>query len=154
MRRGFLNWGYRLEGLFIKIIICAAVLVVVSQTFLMDDPLKRVTSQVGFPQDTLQNQNILVEPNAPIITMQLKNYSSLPRARVLVNGEQQKEFLDRYVTVSVKHGDVIEIDGTQYKHSLEIEVINTSREILSPCPGQIIKVNGNLARVGTVKLVK
>ena len=87
-----------------------------------------------------------------VITFRLKNFSSLPLARVLVNGEVRGEFRDRYVTVYVREGDILEVDGTRYKRPLEIEIFDVSGDVLSPAVDTTIRVEGNIYSLGPVHL--
>lgn len=82
----------------------------------------------------------------------VKNFSSLPLARVLVNGEVRGEFRDRYVTVYVREGDILEVDGTRYKRPLEIEIFDVSGDVLSPAVDTTIRVEGNIYSLGPVHL--
>jgi hypothetical protein len=87
-----------------------------------------------------------------VITFQLKNYSTLPLARVLVNGESRGEFRDRYVTVFVREGDIIEVDGSRYSRPLDIEVLDVSKGVLVPSAGEHLRVEGSITSLGRVRL--
>ncbi|HUW63935.1 MAG TPA: hypothetical protein VMW83_04450 [Spirochaetia bacterium] len=86
----------------------------------------------------------------PVVTLELKNYTSLPRALVLVNHEPRASFGRRYVTVPVADRDLIEVDGSFYHHSLEVEVLDVSRGITSPPAGRTVEVDGTITAVGRV----
>ncbi|MCL6560414.1 MAG: hypothetical protein K6U74_16795, partial [Firmicutes bacterium] len=95
-------WSERLERAFIRLAAAVAALVMIAQVFMSGDSLNQAAAPVNAPertQSTLKNPAGLLQGH--VVTLQLKNYSSLPLARVLVNGEPRGEFKDRYVTVFV-----------------------------------------------------
>lgn len=85
-----------------------------------------------------------------VITLYLHDYSLLPYLKVLVNNEVKGTFLNRYVTVPVRNGDSIAIDGTFYKEPLTIEVLNVPMAVTRPRSGETIRLNGNVAGLGKV----
>ena len=89
-------------------------------------------------------------PGSPVITFYLKDYSLLPRVRVLVNDEVKGSFNNRYVTVEVHQGDIIHLDGTFYNSPVNIEVLSVTRGIIHPRGGEIFRLNGNLLSLGKV----
>lgn len=149
--RGF--GGERLERVLIRLVVATAVLVMIAQTLLVNDPLKQTAMPVASlerAQPYLKNAAGILQN--PVVTLQLKNYSTLPLARVLVNGEPRGEFRERYVTVFVREGDVLEVDGTRYNRSLDIEVLDVSREVILPAAGTRIRVEGSISPLGQVHL--
>lgn len=88
----------------------------------------------------------------PVVTFQLINYSTLPLARVLVNGEPCGVFNDRYITVFVHEGDLLEVDGSCYNRPLDIEVLDVSKEVLIPAAGDRLRVEGGIICLGRVRL--
>jgi hypothetical protein len=146
-------WSDRLERVLIRLVVAAAIIVMVAQALLTGNPVKEATAPVAAPdrqQPYLKNSAGILQ--SPVVTLQLKNYSTLPLARVLVNGESRGEFRDRYVTVFVREGDVLEVDGTRYNRPLDIEVLDVSREVVLPPAGTRIRVEGNISSLGQVRL--
>jgi len=93
-----------------------------------------------------------VYDGGPVVTLELKNYTSLPRAVVLVNGEPRAVFGERYVTVPVTEGDLLEVDGSFYTHPLVVEVLDVSRGVAAPPAGRTVEVDGSVAALGRVHL--
>ena len=91
-----------------------------------------------------------ISADTRVITLYLKDYSLLPHMRVLVNGDVRGEFKNRYVTVTVNSGDMISIDGTYYNLPVTVEVLNSSKSVTSPRPGDIFHVKGDIAALGKV----
>lgn len=145
--------GERLERALIRLVVVTAALVMIAQTLLVNDPIK----QVAAPAASLERAQPFLKNSAgilqnPVVTLQLKNYSALPLARVMVNGESRGEFRDRYVTIFVREGDVLEVDGTRYSRPLDIEVLDVSKEVILPAAGTRIRVEGGVSPLGQVHL--
>lgn len=146
-------WSDRLERVLIRLVVVAALIVMIAQALLTGDPVKEATTPVTAPdrpQFSLKDYAGILQ--SPVVTLQLKNYSSLPLAKVLVNGKSRGEFRDRYVTVFVREGDVLEVDGTRYNRPLDIEVLDVSKEVILPATGTRVRVEGNISALGQVSL--
>jgi hypothetical protein len=142
----------RLERVLIRLVVVIAAIVMLVQALGAGNPWLEDTVPVASLeriQPPLITDGLLQEP---VITFQLKNYSTLPLARVLVNGESRGEFRDRYVTVFVREGDMIEVDGSRYNRPLDIEVLDVSREVLVPSAGDHLRVEGGITCLGRVHL--
>jgi hypothetical protein len=142
----------RLERALILLVLSIAAAILLVQTLKVGDPLTGDVVPVTSLERTrppVYTAGLLQEP---VITFQLKNYSTLPLARVLVNGESRGEFRDRYVTVFVQEGDMIEVDGSRYSKPLDIEVLDVSKEVLVPSAGDHLHVEGSITCLGRVRL--
>ncbi|MDD4335021.1 MAG: hypothetical protein PHY77_05365 [Desulfotomaculaceae bacterium] len=146
------SWDKILDVILVRIVVAAALLVLAAQVFLAGPYGQNVEPVISHdymaPQQTAAGRDL----NKPVVTFKLKEFISLPQARLLVNGEAAGVFSDRYVTVSVAEGDTLQVDGTRYERPFEIEVLNVSREVTEPQPGFSIKVNGSLGHIGVVRL--
>lgn len=142
----------RLERTLVRLVVVIAVVVMLVQTLRAGDPLRDSAVPVTSLERTRPSFYTADLLQEPVITLQLKNYSTLPLARVLVNGESRGEFRDRYVTVFVQEGDIIEVDGSRYNRPLEIEVLDVSKEILVPLAGEHLRVEGGITRLDRVRL--
>ncbi|HPZ43011.1 MAG TPA: hypothetical protein PL078_03305 [Bacillota bacterium] len=145
--------GQALEKGLIGLIVVIAAVVVLAQLSIYGD----YAEQAAAPAASLEaSRPVLGDTSGDlqdsVITFRLKNFSSLPLARVLVNGEVRGEFRDRYVTVYVREGDILEVDGTRYKRPLEIEIFDVSGDVLSPAVDTTIRVEGNIYSLGPVHL--
>jgi len=147
--------GTGLERILIVLVVFIAVTVVKMQV-LPVNPVNDPLQPAAVPVTVIEHSGAAGE-TAPVlqkyvVTFQLKNYSLLPMARVLVNDEPQKIFNDRYVTVFVRAGDILKIDGTRYNRSIDIEVLDVSKEVIRPAAGSGFRVEGNVVTVGKVCL--
>lgn len=148
--RGHMSRQGPVERFLLRVIGIIVLLLVVTQ-YMAGGISEQVISQVGLREDVQSNPGAPDPVPTHVVTLQLNNFSTLPRVKVLVNQEVRGEFYDRYVTVSVKNGDTIEVDGTFYSHPVEIVVLDASPGVLAPASGQKLKLQGNFATVGTVR---
>ena len=139
------------EKILMRTVIFMAVTLVVVQAVLVDDPFRTVMGRLGADTAITTTVNT-VHQSESHVTLYLKNYSLLPHLQVLVNGNKAGVFDNRYVTVSVQDGDVIEIDGTFYNHSIIAEVLNTTDDITTPVIEQQLSIENNVILVGVVKI--
>ncbi|MDD4766197.1 MAG: hypothetical protein PHF87_01255 [Desulfotomaculaceae bacterium] len=146
-------WDKILDAVLVRMVVVVALLVLAAQVFLAGDPqgqdvVPAMSRDYMTPQQAVAGRDL----NKPVVTFKLKEFTSLPRARLLVNGEAAGVFSDRYVTVFVAEGDTLHIDGTRYERPFEIEVLDVSREVAEPQPGFSTKVKGSLGHIGVVRL--
>ncbi len=133
---------YWLWPLFIVAASAAMVLLLVRQPWL----------DIAPPEPSSGLDPGYVYDGGPVVTLELKNFTSLPRALVLVNHEPRAAFGRRYVTVPVAQGDLVEVDASFYSHPVVVKVLDVSRGVVSPPAGRTIKVNGTVTAVGRVRL--
>ncbi|MDO7786478.1 hypothetical protein [Desulforamulus aquiferis] len=129
--------------------ICLVFLVVLQLTHVRT-PYQGVIDQVGSDAQAMS----YAEVADTTIILQLVNYSTLPKARVLVNGQVKGDFTHPYVTLSVADGDLLEVDTSFYRHSVKVKVLETSNKIVVPEKGVEISGQQNILVLGEVKLLK
>ncbi len=165
-RQRFKSWSQRVEGLLLRATIAACVLLVLAQAFLTRDQARRYLSYV----DRLEGVSLAVvteetakttdagrdeaqrQPQGPWVTIRLEGRSSAGAALVLVNGEAVARFRQATVTVCVDDGDLIEIDGADYRTELRFKVVAASPEMMEPVSGLQIVCRRDIAIVGRVKV--
>jgi hypothetical protein len=86
------------------------------------------------------------------LKLELVNMEKAPSAYVLINGDPKYSFKNKSVDISIKHGELIEIDGTKYKQTLYIKVADSSDNVIEPQRTAVVKVNGDIEVVGRVRL--
>jgi len=72
--------------------------------------------------------------------------------KLLVNGDEKAVFLDAEITVRVKNGDVIEVDGSEIPDYADVEIISKSGNIKSDCLGQKFRIKSQVKKIITVKI--
>lgn len=124
--RFFLSWGERMEG----------------------QPIPVPTAQPQAPAENAAQQELLtVSPQAQLVVA-LDQYSSLPKAAVLVNGQQVGNFNDKEYLLQVQAGDVIEIDASYYNFPISFTIASTSANLVFPQALQVYKTNQSVVMIG------
>ncbi|KAA5807683.1 hypothetical protein [Thermoanaerobacterium thermosaccharolyticum] len=86
------------------------------------------------------------------LKLELVNMEKAQNAYVLINGDPKYSFKNKSVDISIKQGELIEIDGTKYKQTLYIKVADSSDNVIEPQRTAVVKVNGDIEVVGRVRL--
>ena len=88
------------------------------------------------------------------ITLSLENYSSMQKAKILVNDQPVADFQNRVVTVNVNDGDKIAIDGSFYKRSFRVKIVEASANLDKPEIEQEFLIRSKIVSIGQVELVE
>lgn len=147
------------EKILFRSIILGLIALVVTQSLLTADPMRFYLSWSerleGEPIENWSGATARVtDEDAKLfatMTIELKDFTSLAKAKLLINGEEVADFRKKQITVRVYPEDVIEIDGSFYNRHLNFEVIKISSNILQPLAHQKIQTNRNIAKIGKVK---
>ncbi|NLC06923.1 MAG: hypothetical protein GX755_02995 [Syntrophomonadaceae bacterium] len=119
-----------------------------------EDEVNQINS--GLTEEFNSNDLIGLQPatseTVGTITLELINFSSMPKATVLVNGQEVADFREKRVTIPVRNDDILEINGSYYQHSLTVLILDVSENVRYPKKKQEIKVNQSLTRIGQVTL--
>ncbi len=86
------------------------------------------------------------------LTLQLEEYSALPRCRVLVNGEEAARFETAAVEIEAPDHALLEIDATYYTFPVIFTVAETSENLTLPRAGRQVHVQQGIALLGEVRL--
>ena len=121
--RFFLSWGERMEGQPIEI------------------PASQ-SNQAALPEE-------IKSPQAAV-TLKIDKFSALPKAKVLVNGQERARFDENKTTVSLQASDTLEIDSTAYNFPIDYEIASTSSTLEFPSPGQKYTANQAVVMVGKI----
>ncbi len=147
MRKDFLYWGSRLERWLLRAVVLCAVVLVAVQWFAYD-PAVRVISQVD--EGLTGGNGTSYAHLEHLVTFQLLDYSTLPKAAIMVNGEKKGCFTHRYVTVAVDDGAVLAIDARFYQQPVSVKVIETYGDVQWPPAGTVFAVHGTVREIGKV----
>ena len=85
------------------------------------------------------------------VTLELQGYYSLPKAYVLVNGREVKNFTSGKVAFTVRAGDIVEIDGTYYSKPFQVNVTKVTDNLAMPGENAILSVNGDIVSLPELK---
>jgi hypothetical protein len=87
------------------------------------------------------------------LTVVLVSQRSAPAARLLLDGQPAGSFSSGSVTVKVKPGQQVAVDGTGSPHPLTFRVAGAFG-LSSPAPGVSITIHGDRRSLGTVQVKK
>jgi len=86
------------------------------------------------------------------IVLELIGRSSSPELKVLVNGDEACSFTSSVISVKVKNGDVLELDGSGLDEQLEVKVLSKSENIRSDFVNKKFSVKSGIRRIGKVRV--
>jgi hypothetical protein len=122
--RFYLSWGERMEGQTIEIPAVTPI------------EEKRPEATVESPQAT--------------VTISIEKFSSLPKAKLLVNGKEQGKFTQREVRLVLQAGDTLEIDSGAYNFPINFVITDVSANTEFPSAGQTYTANQTIVMVGKI----
>lgn len=152
----------RVERILMRLVVIALVAVVVVQGVMTNDQARFYLSW----SERMEGQALNLEeadsgtaassttqsavaPQA-LLTLGVKDFASLPKARVLVNGQEYGAFNSSKVELKISPQDVVEIDSTAYNFPVEFQVISRSPNLAYPRQGQIYAANQSMVMVGKI----
>ena len=86
------------------------------------------------------------------IVLGLKGKKTDENLKILINGKEIASFQTSNVILTVKDGDVLEVDGSDVPNSVEIEVANTSGNIIPGIIGKRVIVNSEVKKLTRVRM--
>ncbi len=147
------------EKVLVKIMILAIICLVAAQSILSTNSMSFYLSWAerleGQPFQEWSNSSARVmESESGLfahMTIELKDYSSLAKAKLLINGQETADFRNKRVTVKIYPEDIISVDGSFYRRPLKFEIVEISSNIKEPSLHQNIETNDNVASFVQVK---
>lgn len=153
----------KVEKYLIRFIVLGVILLVVGQGLMTQDSMRlflswgeRMEGQtVEFPVNSGESaldedMAATVESPHALVVLGIQKYSSLPKAHVLVNGEQRESFLEKELTLQLMAGDVIEIDSSYYNFPVEVKVEKVSENLAFPRKDEIYTGNHDIVMIGKI----
>lgn len=159
------NFWDRVERLLMRFVVVAIVAIVLIQGIMTHDSWRLYLSwgerlegqRIEYPASTRPREEPprTEGPSSQYsrqarLVVGLTEFSSLPRAVLLVNGKKVATFEDRKKTLNVQGGDVLEIDSTAYNFPVEYVVREVSPNCTFPKKGQLFTANQNIVMVGKI----
>lgn len=168
-RARFRRVASRAEGLALRVILVAALLLLAGQLALTQPDLRWHLSPVerweGLPLEPVAPgawgrpaggvaavADPLARDEGPWITITLWNRLRAPRAVVLVNGAEVAAFTRREAVVAVREGDILEVDGLAVRQPLVFRVTAAHPEVSDPPVGMEFATRQSIAYLGRVRL--
>lgn len=136
--------------LFGVCILCFIILIAVQiilVTPVLRDKLNLTDTSIGLP---LNGDEYLY--NQGQITLKIVGEDPDPLLRILINGDFVAAFEKTEMDVSVKDGDVIEIDGSQTSVPHIVQVKSISANVSNKCKNASATVNSNIQKLVKVRV--
>ncbi|OPZ91042.1 MAG: hypothetical protein BWY74_02097 [Firmicutes bacterium ADurb.Bin419] len=145
----FMNMGFEKVLFFAFVFVFIALLLV--QGALMSPSLRTfLVRNNGIDGRPLAQEEYLYREGA--ISVALLESESNENIKLLVNGDEIAVFNQNLITLSVKDGDVIEVDGSLSDSETEVEIISASENISGVEVGKKIKVNSNIEEISRISI--
>ncbi len=145
MRLGSNRMGRVFERILVRITVFGLVLLGATQLFLSgpDKPVLDFSvpswQEAGDAQFAV-GQNI---EDKSYVTFALVKQSSLEKAVIYVNGKPRASFAEKYATVALYPGDLVEIDCAFYNQPIKIKVVRNDGKVVPQEEGTILTVNSD-----------
>ncbi len=153
----------RVEKGLIRFVIFSLLLMVVAQGLMTADPIRfylswgeRMEGQnlevpVNYPQER-DTALIVEESKSPqtMLTIGVEKYSSLPKAKILINGREKFNFTEKQVKIDIRAGDTVEIDSSAYNFPIDYKIVSVSSNLAYPSSNQTYTANQTIVMIGKV----
>jgi hypothetical protein len=147
------------EKILLRILVFCFIALIVAQSLLTSDPMRFYLSWAerieGEPlQEWSGSSSSVVDSQSGLfahVTLELKDYSSLAKANLLVNQKKVADFRQKQITIRILPGDIIEIDGSFYNQPINFEITKISPNIIESSFQKQIRTNSNVVLVGKVE---
>ena len=156
------NFINRVEKGLIRFIVLTIMVMVLVQGLMTIDPIRfylswgeRMEGQIIQMPVTSTQENAYpaaaeaISPQARVV-IEAGKFSSLPRAKVLINGQEKYNFSAKRVTIEINAGDTVEIDSTAYNFPIDYEIAAVSSNLAYPKPEQTFTANQTVVMVGKI----
>lgn len=145
-----IHWFCRFEKVLVRLVIAGAVMLVLAQAVVVKSPTAGLLDMNGHKEYVPVTANVKDPENTIVMTFELLDASSLSKAKILVDGTPAGDFSERYATVRVAPGDLVEIDGTFYERPFRVKLLDIYPGVAKPVKGAIYKIKLDKRRVGRV----
>lgn len=151
------HYAKTVERWLLRAAVFGILLLVTVQALLKDDPARGYLTYIERLEGTRLEEPLAIPatatPRTYVIVIHLVSREQAERARVLVNGVAAGDFAQPRLQMSVRAGDVIELDGSAYQETLRFRVTATSRDLVRPALGREIATKGDVRSLGAVAVL-
>ncbi len=151
-----------IEKYLIRSIVLSLVLLIVVQGFMTKNPVQlflswgeKLEAQViEYPVNTIpveddETSQVIAAPYG-LITIAIDKYSSLPKAKIIINDKEYTDFSSSPMELKIMAGDVVEIDSSAYNFPVEYKITEISNNLAFPEPDTTYTANGTIVMIGKV----
>lgn len=155
----------RFESIMRRIAVLLAITLVLVQGAMLNDDVRyrlSIGEQLeGRPVDEQSYQSIQAASDSVLtgeetvspwaeVEVELMQFTSLPRAQILVNGQWAGSFTEPRLRLRVMGADDIEIDTSSYEFPVQFRVKAVSENVVQPTAGSIFKTDRGRIYVGKI----
>lgn len=136
--------------LFSTCILCFVVLIIVQVVLVVPSfrsALNITDKSIGLP---LNGDEYLYDQGQ--ITIKMMGEEPDPSVRVLINGDNVTQFDNTEMTLNVRDGDVVEIDGSQSFAGHIVRVESTTTNIDGKCKNALVNIEKNIKTLVKVRI--
>jgi hypothetical protein len=142
---------YSIERILFFSFICIFFLLIIVQTALVSPSIKAfVSTGSEFEGVPLGVEEFLYREGD--IKLQILSGNGSSDIKALVNGDEVAAFSSKNISLKVKDGDVVEIDGSSVRDETEVGVVFKSENISDDCLGKSVIVKSNIKKLIKVKI--
>lgn len=136
--------------LFVSVLVTFIMLIVVQGALL--DPAVRAFLSIDeqFEGTPLADEEFLYSEG--VLYLQVADAEEHHNLKVLVNGDEVARFDRAKLQITVRNGDVVEIDGSGVHETVEIVVVSGSENISPDCLNAKVMVTSDVKKLVRVKL--
>jgi hypothetical protein len=143
--------GFGFEKILFWSFILAFTLLIIVQAALTNPSVRTSLSMV----DELEGRPLGAEEylyKEGAIMLQLLSTENNPKIKVLINGEETGAFVSSILEVTVKEGDVVEIDGSRVQEEAEVAIVSANDNVNPQCINKRVAVNSNIKRLAIITM--
>lgn len=145
----FINFG--IERVLFFAFVCIFIAIIFVQGTLLNPSLRPylIKDEMADGRPLASEEYLYREGEISIALLESENNEDL---KLLVNGDEVAVFNQNRITLSVKDGDVIEVDASLTERETELEIISASENISGVEVGKKIKVNSNIEEITRISI--
>jgi hypothetical protein len=137
------------ERLFFFSLIIAFTLLIMAQTALMSPSIRAFFITSNLDEGTSLTADTYLYKKG-VVTLKLQNMNSNRLLNVLVNGDVVGVFKNKTMELNVKDGDVVELDGSALKTSVDVKIVPKSDNILETCVNKELTIRSGVQKLTTI----
>ncbi len=143
--------GINIERVLLTFFILSFILLIISQMALTNPSMRAELFMNEEIEGTpLKSEEFLYKHGE--LTLKSLGKGNKQDAKILVNGDEKAVFLDDEITIKVRNGDIIEIDGSELSDYIDIIVVSKSDNIKTDCLGQKFRIKSQVKKIIQVKI--
>ena len=143
------NFG--IEKVLFFVFVCLFISIIFVQGTLLNPSLRSylVKDEDADGRPLASEEYLYKQGEISIALLESENNEDL---KLLVNGDEVAVFNQNCIKLSVKDGDVIEVDASSTEHETELEIISASENVSGVEVGKRIKVNSNIEEITRISI--